>query len=243
VSCSLNIFDIPTNSPSDSLAEVKKLIQDGRPVLANTVQTSRSLRVSYPDIDVPESIYSGDDDFRSAVESINSHNSRCSDRAFMFDDEIVNSRVYRRALEVVFQRNPVSQEISTAFVDDLIDLSEDGTIRKEPPQNNLVNSALEDLQELVVSEKVSFCVDEVEVEESRPQTPSITEPEISSTSSNGGNDSIVRIEADFPTGAYLPTPPITPASKTNLANEVTDRTPEIQKCLVSCYLVNKVVRY
>jgi len=81
----------------DSLEDLKQLLQRNKDVFVTTAERTRSLRESTPTMNVPNSIYGGDERERS-IHSTAISVAAASEIEFDFDDQIVNARVYRRML-------------------------------------------------------------------------------------------------------------------------------------------------
>jgi hypothetical protein len=84
----------------DSLAEIRKIVKEGKPAFADVVQRTESIRSSYPHLGARESIYSVEGD-NGNTQSTRYSSSIWSDREFDFDDVIVTTKVYRQALAAV----------------------------------------------------------------------------------------------------------------------------------------------
>jgi hypothetical protein len=114
----------------DSLMEITQLLQQKAPELKQSVERTESLRRSRPSVrtKVAESIFSQED--RMSVYSAADSMMASSELEFDFDDIIVNSAAYRRALVAAKQQNlaPHIEEVHS----DLIDLSDDATLRRAP---------------------------------------------------------------------------------------------------------------
>ncbi|KAF1947094.1 hypothetical protein EJ02DRAFT_334893 [Clathrospora elynae] len=75
----------------ESIADIRKLVEENSITLERVVQRSRTLRQKHPMVRVPESVLGGeegDDGAESMLKGVE----------FTFDDEVVNSRAYRRAM-------------------------------------------------------------------------------------------------------------------------------------------------
>jgi hypothetical protein len=139
----------------DSLAEIKRLIEEGRPSLAQAVQKTQSLRYSHPRVNVSASIYwNGERD--DGIETEDYPGSIWSDREFDFDDMIVNSRAYRRALAAARTRkqstiqamNPPQERSPTEGT--VIDLSSFASEETKPPRKtpyDLIQAGSVDIRE------------------------------------------------------------------------------------------------
>ena len=125
----------------DSLFEITQLLHRNAPDLQKTVERTRSLRLSHPQVKVAESIYSQDD--RMSVYSARDSMLASSELDFDFDDIVVNSAAYRRVLSAAKQELSTSKHEVPAG--DLIDFSDDATIRQQA-------ACLPDLEGLGLSE-------------------------------------------------------------------------------------------
>lgn len=91
-----------------------------RSTLAESINRTQSLKKSHPGVDVPASIFSPDD--RQSLYSISGD----TEQEFDFDDDIVNSKVYRRHLAAL--RKPAVKNQEPIIEGDLIDSSDSRTI-------------------------------------------------------------------------------------------------------------------
>ncbi|KAF2854389.1 hypothetical protein T440DRAFT_388390, partial [Plenodomus tracheiphilus IPT5] len=80
----------------ESIADVKQLVQENSVTLDLIVKRSRTLRQSHPHVTIPDSVFN--DQIKSKVERAVDADSIAKSAEFSFDDEIVNSRSYRRAM-------------------------------------------------------------------------------------------------------------------------------------------------
>ncbi|CZR67753.1 uncharacterized protein PAC_17652 [Phialocephala subalpina] len=126
-----------------SLENIMQALNQNRPILAESIRKTQSLKQSYPEVDVPASIFSHDDcqSLYSNAPSITG----ASELEFEFDDDIVNSKVYRRAL--AYARGKTLKNDQPIIEGDLIDLSDSQTIVAAQ-----TNQATQDLECLVVQQ-------------------------------------------------------------------------------------------
>ncbi|KAI4681537.1 hypothetical protein J4E81_009895 [Alternaria sp. BMP 2799] len=102
----------------ESIADIKKLVEDNSVTLDQVVKRSRTLRQSHPRLKVPESLFDrkGLSDNEADVESI------AKATEFTFDDEVVNSKAYRRAMAIAMSTSrheiDASEETGTAVPED-----------------------------------------------------------------------------------------------------------------------------
>lgn len=135
---------LASNRDRDSLGGIKQLLNQNRPLLAESIRRTESLKQSHPEITFPASIYSEEycRSFYSNAPSI----ARDSNLDFEFDDLVINSQVYRRVLASARRKPPESTGTQHIALSDLIDLSSD-------PQTIIVeqmNETTRDLEGLVV---------------------------------------------------------------------------------------------
>jgi hypothetical protein len=80
----------------ESIADIRKLVEENSVTLDQVVKRSKTLRMSHPRVQVPESLFSHTQDIEDAadVESI------AKSTEFAFDDEVINSKAYRRAMHL-----------------------------------------------------------------------------------------------------------------------------------------------
>lgn len=78
----------------ESIADIRKLVEENSVTLDEVVKRSRTLRQSHPRIRVPESLFNHEmtNEHSADAESI------AKSTGFTFDDEVVNSKAYRRAM-------------------------------------------------------------------------------------------------------------------------------------------------
>jgi hypothetical protein len=142
----------------DSLMEITQLLQQKAPELKQSVERTESLRRSHPSVrmKVAESIFSQED--RMSVYSAADSMMASSELEFDFDDIIVNSTAYRRALAAARQQKlePQTEEVNG----DLIDLSDDATLRRAPSDDQVEDlvAVSQDLLGLTFSADVSLFV-------------------------------------------------------------------------------------
>ncbi|KAF2085753.1 hypothetical protein K490DRAFT_45933 [Saccharata proteae CBS 121410] len=158
---------------TESLMDIKKLLQDGNAVISQVANRSRDLRASHPSVRVPESIYES---------TMAGEGSMIDDAEFAFDDAVVNSQAYRRAFKAARRAKAKSPEVSAEVLLDSVqteDGKDDSIPGKEPiPSSDSVPPS-------------------IEAEEERPplpprrKTPSSTPNRYRATSSNGRRSSSV----------------------------------------------------
>ncbi|KAF2474436.1 uncharacterized protein BDR25DRAFT_121958 [Lindgomyces ingoldianus] len=121
----------------ESIADIKKLVQDNGAKLDLVASRSKSLRQSHPKVKVPRSVF----DQESNSETLVDAQSILRSAQFVFDDEVINSTAYRRAMALatlqtdskdpapnVIERNLV--DLKTPHKDDLDDLDHQDTISR-----------------------------------------------------------------------------------------------------------------
>ncbi|KAH7074864.1 hypothetical protein BKA63DRAFT_323770 [Paraphoma chrysanthemicola] len=85
----------------ESIADIRKLIEDNSATLDKVVKRSKTLRQSHPHITVPESLFNHEDAVEDAAEA----ESIIKSTEFTFDDEVISSRAYRRAMALYTSKN------------------------------------------------------------------------------------------------------------------------------------------
>lgn len=85
----------------ESIADIRKLVEDNSVTLGQVVKRSRALRQSHPRLKVPESVFSKD----IQTEDVTEADSIIQSTEFAFDDEVVNSRAYRKAMALYTSQN------------------------------------------------------------------------------------------------------------------------------------------
>ncbi|KAF2994619.1 hypothetical protein E8E13_003372 [Curvularia kusanoi] len=78
----------------ESMADIRRLVQDNSSKLDQVMKRSRTLRQAHPRIQVPESIFS----YESGVKGAEDAESIVKSTQFDFDDQVINSKAYRRAM-------------------------------------------------------------------------------------------------------------------------------------------------
>ena len=138
--------------------EIAQLLQQKAPELKQNVERTQSLRRSHPSVKmkVADSIFSQED--RLSVFSAADSMMASSELEFDFDDIIVNSTAYRRALAAAKQQKqvPHAEEVNG----DLIDFSDDATLRHATTLNREedLGAISQDLLGLTFSADVSSFV-------------------------------------------------------------------------------------
>jgi hypothetical protein len=95
----------------ESIADIKRLVEENSAALENAVKRSKTLRQSHPKLTVPESLFSQG--------MAGNH-----DAEFTFDDDVVNSKAYRRAMTTALS----TSHVKTGVLDD----PKNESLRKEP---------------------------------------------------------------------------------------------------------------
>jgi hypothetical protein len=78
----------------ESMADIRKLVEDNSTKLDQVMKRSRTLRQSHPRVQVPESIIS----YESGVKGAEVAESIVKSAQFDFDEQVINSKAYRRAM-------------------------------------------------------------------------------------------------------------------------------------------------
>jgi len=113
-------------------------------VLKQIATRSRSLRAYYPRVKVPDSIFELD----HSVTSISDSNSIIDQAEFAFDDLVVNSKAYRRALALAYAKAADSRKSTRPVEGDLITFSDS----EDPPvEATGLSNTFEELQCLDIS--------------------------------------------------------------------------------------------
>ncbi|KAF2426170.1 hypothetical protein EJ08DRAFT_379081 [Tothia fuscella] len=131
----------------ESIPDIRRLLRENRDTLDVIVANTDGLRNSYPSNHVPDSIF---DENRTALSVFGTMNSIVGEEEFSFDDMVINSNAYRRAMTLAqAQITHVSKTITAAIEGDLIDLSIPDVIEDVPPMET--QKALGDLKLLADS--------------------------------------------------------------------------------------------
>ncbi|KNG48332.1 ankyrin repeat-containing protein [Stemphylium lycopersici] len=78
----------------ESISDIKRLVEENSVALEQAVRRSRTLRQSHPKVRIPESVFGR----RAAASDDAGNASITQDAEFTFDDDVVNSKAYRRAM-------------------------------------------------------------------------------------------------------------------------------------------------
>lgn len=115
------------------MIEISNLLQRNAPALKESIERTESLRRSHPSVRVAESIYTQEDrmSIYSAADSVMAD----SEMEFDFDDIIVNSAAYRRALAAAKYQQQPAVPPTVEVEGDLIDFSDSATLKQVPPRN------------------------------------------------------------------------------------------------------------
>lgn len=94
----------------ESIADIKKLVESNSVTLDQVVKRSKTLRQSHPRIRVPDSL------FDHPPESVETADVESILRAteFSFDDEVINSRAYRRAMALYTSKHEAEEPHKSA---------------------------------------------------------------------------------------------------------------------------------
>ena len=124
----------------ESLADIRRLVADNSITLDQVVKRSRTLRQSHPCVEVPETILSPHDQASNAADA----ESILKSADFTFDNEVINSRAYRRAMALYTSRssNPALDPPGADIEDDDITAVE-------------TNQAIDNLDESMANTKIS----------------------------------------------------------------------------------------
>ncbi|XPS76059.1 hypothetical protein M3J07_008119 [Ascochyta lentis] len=107
----------------ESMADIRKLVEENSSKLDQVVKRSKTLRQSHPRIKVPDSIFSFDSgdvdtaDTESIVKSTH----------FEFDDQVINSKAYRRAMARYTMYSDMTADMKEAGVVEIEVAEEDST--------------------------------------------------------------------------------------------------------------------
>ena len=92
----------------ESIADIRKLVEDNSVTLDQVVKRSRTLRQAHPRVKVPESIF---DQERLAEDSADAE-SILKSTEFAFDDEVISSKAYRKAMALYTAHNGTNARLS-----------------------------------------------------------------------------------------------------------------------------------
>ncbi|KAK0616165.1 hypothetical protein B0T14DRAFT_522647 [Immersiella caudata] len=137
----------------NTLTEIKDVLQQKQEVVRASTELTQSLRSRNPSVVVANSIYAGRDGrYSSILDADDVSVVAPSDLDFEFDDLVVNSQAYRRALARAHAKTRPQDPAGPLVEDlgDLIDFSDALTIGEQPAPNVERPAALEDLEGLVI---------------------------------------------------------------------------------------------
>ncbi|KAF2802570.1 uncharacterized protein BDZ99DRAFT_200839 [Mytilinidion resinicola] len=127
----------------ESLGDIRRLLRENSGTLEQIATRSKSLRSTHPRIKVPDSIFKANDNAKSGVDA----NSIISQAEFDFDDQVVNSKAYRRAMAAAEARNGNPKPQAEVVQGDLINFDDP----EDEPQLQALSDTLEELQNLDLS--------------------------------------------------------------------------------------------
>ncbi|KAF1839064.1 hypothetical protein BDW02DRAFT_636030 [Decorospora gaudefroyi] len=125
----------------ESIVDIKKLVEENSVALDQVVKRSRTLRQSHPRVKVPESMFSQQS---QAVDEADAE-SVMKAAEFAFDDEVVNSKAYRRAMATVLSNAQKGDETPKSSEPDI---QRDTSIGAESPRQSDDKSNNVDLMQL-----------------------------------------------------------------------------------------------
>lgn len=177
----------------DSLAEIKQMLERNNDTFVQTAERTRSLREENPGIEAPTSIY-GKDNREGSIYSTDISVNAPSELEFDFDDQIVNSKVYRRMLAQAMAKGNLGP---TEIIEgDLIDFSDEATLKGRPAEEeDVTDGAAKLLEGLVMSN-----VDEVAARK-EPEITNASQSELPiqhrETSSTGNLEAVLKHKFSF----------------------------------------------
>lgn len=124
------------------------MLEYNNDVFVQTAERTRSLREENPGINAPTSIY-GKDDRAESIYSTDISVIAPSDQEFDFDDQIVNSKVYRKLLAQALAKGNLGP--SEVVEGDLIDFSDEATVKARESNDPATDGATRLLEGLVMS--------------------------------------------------------------------------------------------
>jgi hypothetical protein len=94
----------------ESIADIRKLVEQNSVTLDQVVKRSRTLRQSHPRVLVPESLFNQSlSNQRANTKDAADAESIAKSVEFTFDDEVINSRAYRRAMALYTSNTAVKE--------------------------------------------------------------------------------------------------------------------------------------
>jgi hypothetical protein len=190
------------------------------------VNRSRSLRsASFPGLKVPESIFDG----RSSSAFLDG-SSTVGSAEFDFDDDVVNSTVYRRAMARVQQQQSLRKKVRSVVEGDLIDFSE---LPSDEDNEDTIGPASRDLEELVSRNSINRSSPTLETLAEEPgERPLKGSPRRNISQRSNGSSLNMSHRASGPVRSFLYPPMDTrltsPASTTNTSTNATTDTNSVK---------------
>lgn len=126
------------------------MLERNNDTFVQTAERTRSLREANPNINAPTSIYNKDDN-EGSIYSTDISVIAPSEQEFDFDDQIVNSKVYRKLLAQAMAKGNLGPPVSVDVEGDLIDFSDEATLKARETQEETTEGAARLLEGLVMS--------------------------------------------------------------------------------------------
>jgi hypothetical protein len=132
----------------DTLTEIKDMLQQKSDAVLASASVTQSLRARNPNVRVANSIYSEEGSASSALSRDAASIAAPSELAFDFDDMVINSLAYRRAMAYAQAKPRPSNTQEEPILGDLIDLTDNLTIRQGDASPGPLPATLQELEGL-----------------------------------------------------------------------------------------------
>jgi len=148
-----------------STADIRKLVEENSVTLDRVVKRSRTLRLSHPRVRVPESLFHSSHDKEDTFDAV----SIAKSTEFAFDDEVINSKAYRRAMHLYTSTVETEQQatVTAAAVKDMPPAYESPTHETDEKQTSTL------AHEPISTESVDG---EVSTEDAKSELPDLVDP-------------------------------------------------------------------
>jgi hypothetical protein len=144
----------------ESIADIRKLVEENSVTLDQVVKRSRTLRQSHPRVCVPDSLFNHARESEDAADA----ESIAKSTEFTFDDEVINSKAYRRAMalyttssgEAKTSTNPTSyieQDQPPAYESSLQDVHKEE--KSSAAVVGIVDATISDVEETAIENPTS----------------------------------------------------------------------------------------
>jgi hypothetical protein len=192
----------------ESIADIRKLVEENSASLNQVIKRSKTLRQSHPCVRVPESLFNKENQLEDAADA----ESIIKSTEFTFDDEVITSRAYRRAM-ALYISNTDTKTTRTYDPEEV----HDQPLAYQPPSRKMEDETKPPLE---VADAQSFGESVAKVLPEKPDTNS--RDSLESVAVNVHQDAFESIEKDYL--PYMPritsTAPYLSQNRANIPNEI-----------------------